>query len=131
VHVYVVARLGDLECVGSPHGSNAYSLEVVRSTERGKPPWAEGKEDCGRVAEGHTARDAEGSTSSADGDRGHVTEQELELALTGPDDLQAGCRSDPSRLLEEVDNTQPKVGTALAQSRSRAEQVIRDLLSDG
>ena len=83
VHVYVVACLGDLECVGSPHGSSAYSLEVVRSMERGKPPWTEGKEDCGRVAEWHTARDAEGSTSSADGDRGHVTEQERGTGADG------------------------------------------------
>ena len=34
------------------------------------------------------------------------------------------------RLLEDVDNTQPEVRTALAQSCHRAEQVIRDLLSD-
>jgi hypothetical protein len=123
--------LGCLEGVGPPDGGSGHGLEPVRAAEGGEPRRAEGKEDCGRIAEWHTARDAECLTSGADGDGGHVAEKELRLAPARPDYLETGRRRHPARLLEDVHDTQPEVGAVLIQSRSRAEQVIRDLLSDG
>lgn len=82
--------LGYLKGIGPPDGGSGHGLEPVRTTESGEPCRAEGKEDCGRIAEWHTARDAEGLTSGADGDGGHVAEKELGLAPARPDYLETG-----------------------------------------
>jgi hypothetical protein len=70
VYVYVLARIGDLACVGLSHCSRANGLKRVHVAEGGDPCGIEGKEDCRSVAEWCTFWND---------DSGYVAEQELKL----------------------------------------------------
>jgi len=96
---------GNLHGISPPHGSSAHGLERVYSAKSREPRWAEGKEYRVGIAEWHTARDTQGGTTGANGDSGHVPEQELELTPTGPDNFEAGRQRHGAGLFEDVHDT--------------------------